>query len=326
MLPDVVVNNSQMARVSSTPASTKETPDQSGPLTHLKAKCDQTDQTDQVLFFPVPIFVLTEICHLVPRLARLGLQRSSTGCQCVHLFRATDANGRFCDLFSNFERVVRFNGGGSCDIVPPKSLRIYWSTAVLGLDSWGWDLNKEILPGSRRSRLDRRPKFPSLSYYIDVWGGVGGSGRGGENCQIWRNEQRSLVRQEVTQTWVWTSPNQTNRSTTVVWASCGRIGQLRLYRLWFGTYDHSVPNWATESRYANVPLVSGEGASLSPLSPFPSSPAHFIFSPSDPRPARRLKQSLCGGEGLRFICRNVNSRRWIQLMWAVTYHLNLNFL
>ena len=71
MLPDVVVNNSQMARVSSTPASTKETPDQSGPLTHLKAKCDQTDQTDQVLFFPVPMFVLTEICHLVPRLARV---------------------------------------------------------------------------------------------------------------------------------------------------------------------------------------------------------------------------------------------------------------
>ena len=33
--------------------------------------------------------------------------------------------------------------------------------------------------------------------------------RGGEDCQIWRNEQRSLVRQEITQTWVWTSFIQT---------------------------------------------------------------------------------------------------------------------
>ena len=51
---------------------------------------------------------------------------------------------------------------------------VYRSTAVLGLDSWGWDLNKEILPGSRRSPLDRRPKLPPLSYYMVVWGGVGG--------------------------------------------------------------------------------------------------------------------------------------------------------
>ena len=57
--------------------------------------------------------------------------------------------------------------------------------------------------------------------YGRVRRGGGKGGRGGEDCQIWRNEQRSLVRQEITKTWVWTSLIQTNRSTTLVWAPCG---------------------------------------------------------------------------------------------------------
>ena len=117
-----------------------------------------------------------EICHLAPRLARVPTVVNRISVRPP--FPCHGCQRSFCDLFSNFERAVRVNGGGSCDIVPPKSLRIYRSTAVLGLDSWGWDLNKEILPGSRRSRLDRRPKFPPLSYYIVVWGGVGGRGEG----------------------------------------------------------------------------------------------------------------------------------------------------
>ena len=39
-------------------------------------------------------------------------------------------------------------------------------------------------------------------------------------CQIWPNEQRTLVRQEITQTWVSTTFIQTNRSTTLVWVPC----------------------------------------------------------------------------------------------------------
>ena len=35
--------------------------------------------------------------------------------------------------------------------------------------------------------------------YRRVRRGGGKGGRGGEDCQIWRNEQRSLVRQEITQ-------------------------------------------------------------------------------------------------------------------------------
>ena len=45
--------------------------------------------------------------------------------------------------------------------------------------------------------------------------------RGGEDCQILRNDQRSLVRQETTQAWVWTRFIRTYRSTTLVWAPCG---------------------------------------------------------------------------------------------------------
>ena len=97
-----------------------------------------------------------------------------------------------------------------------------WSTAVLGLDSWGWDLNKEILPGSRRSRLDRRLKFPPLSYYIDVWGGVGGRGEGWwrlSNMVEWATIARP-TRDNTNLGLNKRSPNQTNRSTTVVWAPC----------------------------------------------------------------------------------------------------------
>ena len=54
--------------------------------------------------------------------------------------------------------------------------------------------------------------------YGRVRRGGGKGGRGGDDCHIWRNEQRSLVRQEITQTWVWISLIQTNRSTTLVWA------------------------------------------------------------------------------------------------------------
>ena len=61
-------------------------------------------------------------------------------------------------------------------------------------------------------------------------GGGRGRGRGGEDCQIWRNEQRSLVRQMITQTWVWTSLIQTNQSTTLVWAPCDYIGAI-LHRI-----------------------------------------------------------------------------------------------
>ena len=115
----------------------------------------------------------------------------------------------FCDSFSNFDWAVRVNGRGACDIVPPKSLRIYRSTAVLGLDLCGWDLNTEILPGSRPRRLDRRPKLPPLSYQIDVWGGVGGRGEEWEklsNMAEWATIDRSSDK-TITQTWVRTSPS-----------------------------------------------------------------------------------------------------------------------
>ena len=57
--------------------------------------------------------------------------------------------------------------------------------------------------------------------YRRVRRGGGKGGRRGEDCQIWRNEQRSLVRQEITQVWARTSFIQTYRSTTLVWAPCG---------------------------------------------------------------------------------------------------------
>ena len=60
--------------------------------------------------------------------------------------------------------------------------------------------------------LIRACSNPSLCDFLSddivrrtIWSceeGWGEGGRGGEDCQIWRSEQRSLVRQEITQTWV----------------------------------------------------------------------------------------------------------------------------
>ena len=71
--------------------------------------------------------------------------------------------------------------------------------------------------------LDKACSNPSLCYlyYIDMWRGEGE--RGGEDCQIWWNDQQSLIRQEITQAWVQTSFIRIYRFTTLVWTPCGVI-------------------------------------------------------------------------------------------------------
>ena len=57
----------------------------------------------------------------------------------------------------------------------------------------------------------------------------GKGGKGGEDCQIWRSDQQSLVRQEITQAWARASFIQTYRSTSLVWAPCGLTSSVFLY-------------------------------------------------------------------------------------------------
>ena len=112
-------------------------------------------------------------------------------------FRGNGYQRSFCDLFSNFELTVCVNGRVRVTLCCRNVWVIHQSTGVLGLDSPGWDLNKEILTGSRPGRLrDPRLKFlPCCS----IWRCEEGWGRRWEDCQIWWNDWRSLVRQETTQ-------------------------------------------------------------------------------------------------------------------------------
>ena len=85
-----------------------------------------------------------------------------------------------------------------------------------------------FLVSQLRCRRGRKPVCPlnrqrnQVAPWIRLDRSTWGGGEGWEaDCQIWRTEQRSLVWQEITQIWVWTSFIQTNRSTTLVWAPCG---------------------------------------------------------------------------------------------------------
>ena len=93
-----------------------------------------------------------------------------------------------------------------------------------GLDSSGLSLSKEILPGSRPSLLDRRPKFSPLQFaacsFRRVRRGWGKEwGRGGEDCQIWWNDRRSLFWQGITNLRL--KKFYSNMSVhNIVWAPC----------------------------------------------------------------------------------------------------------
>ena len=69
------------------------------------------------------------------------------------------------------------------------------------------------------------------------WGKGGGMGKTVKYGDDWR----SLVRQDISQAWVWTSFIQTNRSTTLVWAPCGST--LSLQAAFVAAAPSSVFRW-----------------------------------------------------------------------------------